>query len=382
MGIIANKSNIDTVIYNGTEIEKVVYNGVVIWEKAPAVYDYSDFGTFVGLYGTTHFLFRQKNSNMIDVVNISTFRNEGEFNQFDFKYGVINEFEAIKSGALYCNQYNGSYSVNELMQWTIKGICNANSSTPGTTKNPPLGRDIANTIELNYMEIAGLDFNTLYCDMYAINYATNKLVLNMHADYYVENNTGTDTWENSYTDVYIIEIPIINETGLDSNKSRIIKHFYSNYSIDEPSSYEDYDEAWYYNTYTQDLYEICSHEDNDGEIIEFFTINNKEVDKWCGLSAPQISNSNIIRNAEFSFKDIDATLSIPYATLNNNTLNVYVFNKNKLVKSTLTDNDLFATRTTSGLSVKYNGEDVYIANTTKKIIKKLKFNPSTFEVTL
>ena len=130
------------------------------------------------------------------------------------------------------------------------------------------------------------------------------------------------------------------------------------------------------------MYEICSHEDNDGEIIEFFTINNKEVDKWCGLSAPQISNSNIIRNAEFSFKDIDATLSIPYATLNNNTLNVYVFNKNKLVKSTLTDNDLFATRTTSGLSVKYNGEDVYIANTTKKIIKKLKFNPSTFEVTL
>lgn len=381
MGIIANKSNIDTVIYNGTEIEKVVYNGVVVWEKAPAVYDYSDFGTFVGLYGTTHFLFRQKNSNMIDVVNISTFRNEGEFNQFDFKYGVINEFEAIKSGALYCNQYNGSYSVNELMQWTIKGICNANSSTPGTTKNPPLGRDIANTIELNYMEIAGLDFNTLYCDMYAINYATNKLVLNMHADYYVENNTGTDTWENSYTDVYIIEIPIINETGLDSNKSRIIKHFYSNYSIEEPDSYEDYSEVWYYNTYTQDFYEICSHEDNDGEIIEFFRINNKDVDKWCGLSATQISDSNIIRGAEFSFKDIDATLSIPHATLKGS-LNVYVFNKNKLVKSTLTDNDLFAAGITTNLSVKYNGEDVYIANTTKKIIKKLKFNPNTFEVTL
>ena len=201
MSLSFNNTDIKNITYNGTELTKVIYNGVVVWEKAPAVYNYSYIGTFVGLYGTTHFLFRQKNSNMIDVVNISTFRNEGEFNQFDFKYGVINEFEAIKSGALYCNQYNGSYSVNELMQWTIKGICKANSSTPGTTKNPPLGRDIANTIELNYMEIAGLDFNTLYCDMYAINYATNKLVLNMHADYYVENDTGTDTWENSYTKI-------------------------------------------------------------------------------------------------------------------------------------------------------------------------------------
>lgn len=129
------------------------------------------------------------------------------------------------------------------------------------------------------------------------------------------------------------------------------------------------------------MYEICYHEDNDGEIIEFFRINNKDVDKWCGLSATQISDSNIIRGANFSFKDIDATLSIPHATLKGS-LNVYVFNKNKLVKSTLTDNDLFAAGITTNLSVKYNGEDVYIANTTKKIIKKLKFNPNTFEVTL
>lgn len=126
----------------------------------------------------------------------------------------------------------------------------------------------------------------------------------------------------------------------------------------------------------------CSHEDNDGEIIEFFTINNKEVDKWCGLSATQISDSNIIRGAEFSFKDIDATLSIPYAVTLNGSLNVYVFNKNRLVKSTLTDNDLFSAGTVGNLSVKYNGEDVYIANKAKKIIKKLKFDSSTFEVTL
>lgn len=382
MSLSCNNTDIKNITYNGIDLTKVIYNGVVVWEKAPAVYNYSNFDTFLGLYGTTHFLFRQKNSNMIDVVNISTFRNEGEFNQFDFKYGDVNEFEAIKSGALYCNQYDGSYSVNELMQWTIKGICNANSSIPGTTVNLPLGRDTANTIELNYMEIAGLDFNTLYCDMYAINYATNKLVLNMHADYYVENDTGTDTWENSYTNVFIIEIPIINETELDSNKSTIIKNFYNYYTIEEPDSYEDFSEVWYYNTYTQDLYEICSHEDNDGEIIEFFTINNKEVDKWCGLSATQISDSNIIRGAEFSFKDIDATLSIPYAVTLNGSLNVYVFNKNRLVKSTLTDNDLFSAGTVGNLSVKYNGEDVYIANKAKKIIKKLKFDSSTFEVTL
>ena len=378
MSLSFNNTEIKNITYNGTELTKVIYNGVVIWEKAPAIYNYSSFGTFVGLYGTTHFLFRQGTSTVIDVVNISTFKSEGEINH---KYSGANEFEAIKSGALYCDRYSGTYEANNLMNWTIDGICNVND-IPGTTINLPLGRDIANTIELNYMEIAGLDFNTLYCDMYAINYATNKLVLNMHADYYVENNTGTDTWENSYTDVYIIEIPIINETGLDSNKSRIIKHFYDHYAIDEPSSYEDYGEVWYYNTYTQDLYEICSHEDNDGEITESFRINNKDIDKWCGLSATQISDSNIIRGAEFSFKDIDATLSIPYVVTLNGSLNVYVFNKNRLVKSTLTDNDLFSAGTVGNLSVKYNGEDVYIANKAKKIIKKLKFNSSTFEVTL
>lgn len=378
MSLSFNNTDIKNITYNGTELTKVIYNGITVWEKASTVYDYSSFDTFVGLYGTTHFLFRQGTDTVINVVNISTFKSEGEIKH---KYSGANEFEAIKSGALYCDQYAGNYTANNLMGWTIDGICNANDISR-TTINLPLGRDIADTIELNYMEIDGLNFNALYCDMYAINYATNKLVLNMHADYYVENDTGTDTWENSYTNVFIIEIPIINETGLDSNKSTIIKKFYNYYTIEEPDSYEDYSEAWYYNTYTQDLYEICKKEDNDGEIIEFFRINNKDIDKWCGLSATQISDSNIIRGAEFSFKDIDATLSIPYVVTLNGSLNVYVFNKNRLVKSTLTDNDLFSAGTVGNLSVKYNGEDVYIANKAKKIIKKLKFNSSTFEVTL
>lgn len=377
MGIIANKSNIDTVIYNGTEIEKVVYNGVVVWEKAPAVYDYSDFGTFVGLYGTTHFLFRQGTADVINVVNISTFKNEADFG---YKYHSSNEFEAIKSGTLYCNQYGGDYSANELVKWEINCIRNANS-TPETTINFPIKGDTANKIEQDYMTMGRqLNFDTLWGDMYAINYTTNKLVVKMRADYYVQKDTGTDNWADYYRTVYIIEIPIVNESTLNFNAGKIIKEFNKDYTIEEPGSYEDFNSEYYYNTYTQDLYRICSREDNDGNTVEFFKINSATNTAWGGLPVTQIPVSNIIKGAEFSFKDIDATLSVPYAALKG-TLDIYVFNSNELVKSTLTDSDL-CTGTTKNIVVKYNGEDVYIANTTKKIIKKLKFNESTFVVTL
>lgn len=377
MGIIANTSNIDTVIYNGTEIEKVIYNGVVVWKKATAMYDYSSFGTFVGLYGTTHFLFRQGTADVINVVNISTFKNEADFG---YKYHSSNEFEAIKSGTLYCNQYGDDYSANELVKWEINCIRNANS-TPETTINFPIKGDTANKIEQDYMTMGRqLNFDTLWGDMYAINYTTNKLVLKMSADYYIENDTGTDTWEDYYTKIYIIEIPIINENQLNSNESVIIKKFYDYYAIDEPSSCEELRLDWYYNTYTQDLYEMCIHKDNDGDTTKFFRINSATNTAWGGLPVTQIPVSNIIKGAEFSFKDIDATLSVPYAALKG-TLDIYVFNSNELVKSTLTDSDL-CTGTTENIVVKYNGEDVYIANTTKKIIKKLKFNESTFVVTL
>lgn len=376
MGIIANKSNIDTVIYNGTEIEKVVYNGVVVWEKAPAVYNYSNFGTFLGLYGTTHFLFRQGTSTAIEVVNISNFKSEGDFN---FAYHSTNEFEAIKNGALYCNQYGGDYTASELVQWYIECIRNANS-TPETTINTPLKGDTANKIEQDFMTMDGLDFDTLWGNMYAINYTTNKLVLKMRADYYIQNDTGADNWEDYYRTVYIIEIPIVNENTLNFSAGTIVKEFHKDYTIEEPSSYEDFNSEYYYNTYTQDLYRICSREDNDGNTVEFFRINSATNTAWGGLPVTQIPVSNIIKGAEFSFKGIDATLSVPYAALKG-TLDIYVFNSNELVKSTLTDSDL-CTGTTENIVVKYNGQDVYIANTTKKIIKKLKFNESTFAVTL
>lgn len=376
MGIIANNSNIDTVIYNGTAIEKVIYNGVVVWKKVQAMYDYSSFGTFVGLYGTTHFLFRQGTADIINVVNISTFKNEADFG---YKYHSSNEFEAIKSGTLYCNQYGDDYSANELAGWEINCIRNANS-TPETTINFPIKGDTANKIEQDYMTMDGLDFDTLWGDMYAINYTTNKLVVKMRADYYVQKNTGTDNWADYYRTVYIIEIPIVNESTLNFNAGKIIKEFNKDYTIEEPGSYEDFNSEYYYNTYTQDLYRICSREDNDGNTVEFFKINSATNTAWGGLPVTQIPVSNIIKGAEFSFKDIDATLSVPYAALKG-TLDIYVFNSNELVKSTLTDSDL-CTGTTKNIVVKYNGEDVYIANTTKKIIKKLKFNESTFVVTL
>lgn len=60
MSLSCNNTDIKNITYNGTNLSKVIYNGVVVWEKAPAVYNYSNFGTFLGLYGTTHFLFRQK----------------------------------------------------------------------------------------------------------------------------------------------------------------------------------------------------------------------------------------------------------------------------------------------------------------------------------
>lgn len=376
MGIIANKSNIDTVIYNGTEIEKVIYNGVVVWKKAPAMYDYSSFGTFVGLYGTTHFLFRQGTADVINVVNISTFKNEADFG---YKYHSSNEFEAIKSGTLYCNQYGGDYSANELAGWEINCIRNANS-TPETTINFPIKGNTANKIEQDFMLKDGLDFDTLWGDMHAINYTTNKLVVKMRADYYVQKDTGADNWADYYRTVYIIEIPIVNESTLNFNAGKIIKEFNKDYTIEEPGSYEDFNSEYYYNTYTQDLYRICSREDNDGDTAEFFKINSATNTAWGGLPVTQIPVSNIIKGAEFSFKGIDATLSVPYAALKG-TLDIYVFNSNELVKSTLTDSDL-CTGTTENIVVKYNGEDVYIANTTKKIIKKLKFNESTFVVTL
>lgn len=376
MGIIANNSNIDTVIYNGTAIEKVIYNGVVVWEKAPAVYNYSAFGTFVGLYGTTHFLFRQGTGSVVNVVKISTFKSEGDFN---FAYHNTNEFEATKNGVFYCNQHSGDYTASELAGWEINCIRNANS-TPETTINFPIKGDTANKIEQDYMTMDGLDFDTLWGDMHAINYTTNKLVVKMRADYYVQKDTGTDNWEEYYRTVYIIEVPIVDESTLDFGAGTIIKEFNKDYTIEEPGSYEDFNSEYYYNTYTQDLYRICSREDNDGDTIEFFRINSTNCSGWGGLPVTQIPVSNIIKGAEFSFKGIDATLSVPYATLKG-TLDIYVFNSNELVKSTLTDSDL-CTGTTENIVVKYNGQDVYIANTTKKIIKKLKFNESTFAVTL
>lgn len=377
MSLSFNNTEIKNITYNGTELTKVIYNGVIVWEKAQEVYDYSSFDTFVGLLGTTHFLLREAKNAYVWLVDIPTFKKE---KVFAYGWDSNNEFMNIKNGVLCCNGYGNDYSAINLANWTVVTWYRGDNGVMSSANNTPLRGDVASTIEYNFASKGGLDFNTLSVDMYAVNYTTNKLVIVAKGDYYIENDTGSDSWTDDYRDVYIIETPITNGMVLDYNGSKIIKQFRESYCIEEPNSYEDYSEDWYYNTYTQDLYEICYHEDNDGDAIDFFRINNKDIDKWCGLSATQISSSNIIRDAIFSFKGIDATLSVPYAALKGS-LNVYVFNENKLIKSTLTDSTLF-TGTTNNLVIKYNGEDIFIANTVKKIIKKLYFNENTFSVTL
>ena len=43
MSLSCNNTDIKNITYNGIDLTNVIYNGVVIWEKAPAVYDYIYF---------------------------------------------------------------------------------------------------------------------------------------------------------------------------------------------------------------------------------------------------------------------------------------------------------------------------------------------------
>lgn len=377
MSLSFNNTEIKNITYNGTELTKVIYNGVIVWEKAAAAFDYSNYYEFAGLLGTTHFLLREARNAYVWLVNTTKFEKE-KF--FAYAWNSSNNFMAIKNGVLYCDTYGNDYSATNIANWTVRRMYRSTDGTLSGAYNTPLRGDVASTIERNYASQNGLDFDTLWADMYAINYTSDKLVTVVKGDYCIKNDTGSDSWSDDYRDIYIIETPIIDGMTLNHNGSTIIMQFRESYCINEPESYEDFSENWYYNTYTQDLYEICSREDNDGDTIEFFRINNQDVDKWGGLSATQISTSNIIRDAIFSFKGTDATLSVPYSTLNGS-LNVYVFNESKLIKSTLTDSSLF-TGTTNNLAIKYNGENIFVANTVKKTIKKLYFNENTFSITL
>lgn len=370
MGIITNTTNIDNIVYNGTAIEKVIYNGTIVWTKAPKVWDFSKYAKFVGLYGTAHFLFRADTSNVVHMVNISTFEEDG---QFLFDYRGNNEFMAYGNGVYCCNQYGDDYLTDSMNAWIVRY-----HNGTAILLNNPLREEMANTIEQHFMTMNNLDFDTLYGDLYGINYSANKFVLKLRAVYCTNEQSGDDEWTNDYSDDFIVEVPIEKNGVLNYEKATIVKHFYSGYTSNEPSSYEEYSCTYYYNPNVGDLYCYASREDYDGDVVNIFSINNNGYSgKWLELSGYTIEN--IISGAEFSIDDI--TISLPYEVLSG-TCDIYAFTAKQVVKSTLADKDMFSSGTTGNITLKYNGQDIYIINTKKKLIRKLNFDTKTFKITL
>lgn len=370
MGITYIKTNIDNIVYNGTEIEKVIYNGTTVWTKAPKVWGYSRYTEFVGVYGTTHFLFRADTSNVVHMVNISTFEEDG---QFLFGYHSSNEFMAYGNGVYCCNQYGDDYLTDSMNAWIVRY-----HNGTAILLNNPLREKMANTIEQHFRTMENLDFDTLWGDLYGINYNENKLVLKLRAVYCTNEQSGDDEWTNDYDDDFIVEVPIENG-ALNYEKATIVKHFYSRYTLNEPSSYEDYSLNYYYNPNTKDFYSVFYHEDNDGDYN--YASNDTE---WGGYTAEYMYGHNIIYNALFSLSDVDATISISNYFTSDNNFTIYVFNKKKIVKNVLTDENFFgkSNNSPSQITIKYNGQDIYIINKTKKLIRKLTFNKDTLEITL
>lgn len=242
-----------------------------------------------------------------------------------------------------------------------------------------IGVDAANTIEQNFMMIGNLDFDTLELRLYGINYSENKLLLLVYGNYSTNESSGEDEWTNDYSDDFLIEVPIIKDGFLNYEDAHVIKTInHKCYTIDEPSSYEDFNLTYYYNPYTKDFYSVYYHEDFEGDIS--YSSSDTE---WSGYTAKYMYHY-IISHAQFSLIDVDATISIHDFSTRDNNFTIYVFNKKKIVKNVLTDEDFFGTlnNSSSQITIEYNGRDIYIINITKNLIRKLNFDTKTFKITL
>lgn len=192
-------------------------------------------------------------------------------------------------------------------------------------------------------------------------------------------SSGEDEWTNDYSDDFLIEVPIIKDGFLNYEDAHVIKTInHKCYTIDEPSSYEDFNLTYYYNPYTKDFYSVYYHEDFEGDIS--YSSSDTE---WSGYTAKYMYHY-IISHAQFSLIDVDATISIHDFSTRDNNFTIYVFNKKKIVKNVLTDEDFFGTlnNSSSQITIEYNGRDIYIINITKNLIRKLNFDTKTFKITL
>jgi len=375
MGIITNATNMDNIVYNGTAIEKVIYNGTIVWTKAPKVWDFSkyEYGEFVGLYGINCFLFSKRNGQTINVIDINTSSLVDSFTSEDL-VGYCSDFIAWGNG-VFCNMdRSGTYYASYLMNLQIEY-----RSQNKSIYSKMIGVDAANTIEQNFMMIGNLDFDTLELRLYGINYSENKLLLLVYGNYSTNESSGEDEWTNDYSDDFLIEVPIIKDGFLNYEDAHVIKNInHKCYTIDEPSSYEDFNLTYYYNPYTKDFYSVYYHEDFEGDIS--YSSSDTE---WSGYTAKYMYHY-IISHAQFSLIDVDATISIHDFSTRDNNFTIYVFNKKKIVKNVLTDEDFFGTlnNSSSQITIEYNGRDIYIINITKNLIRKLNFDTKTFKITL
>lgn len=375
MGIITNATNMDNIVYNGTAIEKVIYNGTIVWTKAPKVWDFSkyEYGEFVGLYGINCFLFSKRNGQTINVIDINTSSLVDSFTSEDL-VGYCSDFIAWGNG-VFCNMdRSGTYYASYLMNLQIEY-----RSQNKSIYSKMIGVDAANTIEQNFMMIGNLDFDTLEFRLYGINYSENKLLLLVYGNYSTNESSGEDEWTNDYSDDFLIEVPIIKDGFLNYEDAHVIKTInHKCYTIDEPSSYEDFNLTYYYNPYTKDFYSVYYHEDFEGDIS--YSSSDTE---WSGYTAKYMYHY-IISHAQFSLIDVDATISIHDFSTRDNNFTIYVFNKKKIVKNVLTDEDFFGTlnNSSSQITIEYNGRDIYIINITKNLIRKLNFDTKTFKITL
>lgn len=270
----------------------------------------------------------------------------------------------------YNNMYNHSYLMNLQIEYR---------SQNKSIYSKMIGVDAANTIEQNFMMIGNLDFDTLELRLYGINYSENKLLLLVYGNYSTNESSGEDEWTNDYSDDFLIEVPIIKDGFLNYEDAHVIKTInHKCYTIDEPSSYEDFNLTYYYNPYTKDFYSVYYHEDFEGDIS--YSSSDTE---WSGYTAKYMYHY-IISHAQFSLIDVDATISIHDFSTRDNNFTIYVFNKKKIVKNVLTDEDFFGTlnNSSSQITIEYNGRDIYIINITKNLIRKLNFDTKTFKITL